>query len=348
MRLYRHFRKFVGGSGWTPVDPSACSATTKGLDDQTIESLTPTRAETGRWFVETTDTLYTNGADYKIVWDATVEGDQVVRTVLFRHVATSAGGAVAPQTPRLLRVVNDLTGESLTVHVAPDPACPDDPVHVLYHVEGEDYSSAGSVVGAGEVQITDLENNTWVAVCAQAVAAADPNAKSLPTAEQWVVCHDGTNLMATALEAVVAALRTSANLRALAPDGNWEREGAGGHVFRRILDGWVGGRCPARAPYLEVDVAQEELAPRPRGDSRGGRAEGIIRIRATALERDDVRELAREVVRTLQGPAARYLGDSAHVLGFRPTIGEVRRLHPVEQCEITLEVGFLTEPGTVL
>jgi len=347
MRLYRHFRKFTGGSGWVAVDPSVCSATTKDQSDQTIEDLSASKAEPGRWFVETNDALYTKGSDYKITWNATIEGEELSRTVAFRHVSAGAG-AVAPATPRLLKVVNDTTGSSITAHVASDPSCPDDPVHVLFHPDGSDYTSGGSVVGSGQVQITGLENNTWVAVAAQAWSASDANARSLPTAEQWVVCHDGTNLMASALEAVIAALRSSANLRALAPGGNWEREGAAGHVFRRILDGWVGGRSPARAPYLEVDIAREDLAPRPRGNNRGGRAKGIIRIRATAPERTGVRELAREVVRTLQGPAARYLGDSAHILGFRPSIGEVRRLHPVEQCEITLEVELLTDPGTTI
>lgn len=347
MRLYRHFRKYTDGAGWAPVDPSTCSATTKDLGGQTIELLTPQRVETGRWGVDTADGLYTAGSDYEILWDATIGGEQLSRTVVFRHVA-AGGGVAAPQTPALLKVVNDLTGDSVTAYVAPDPANPDDPVHVLYHTEGEDYSSAGSTTGQGQVQITGLENNTWVAVAAQAVAAADPNVRSLPAGEQWVVCHDGTNLMVGAMEAVIAALRASANLRALAPDGNWERQDSRGHVFRRIMDGWVGGRSPSRAPYLEVDIAEQALPPRPLGQSRGGKARGTIRIRATAPEHTDIHSLAQEVVRTLQGEAARYLGDPAHVLGFRPTIGEPTTHYPVHQCDVTLALELLTEPGTII
>jgi hypothetical protein len=246
-------------------------------------------------------------------------------------------------------VVNDLTGNSITATVAPDAANPDDPVHVLYRPSGGDYASAGSVSGSsgGSVQITGLANNTWYAVTAQAFAAADSNVRSLPAQEVWAMCHDGTNLLASAHEAVVAALRASANLRAYAADGNWVKADSRGHVLNRILDGWVGGRSPGRAPYIEVDIGEAAVPRRPRGH-RGAWATGAIRIRVTARERDAIHDLVRDVVLCLQSDTNRCLGDGAHVVDFEPSIGAVAYAHPVHQCEITLRVRMLVEQGTVV
>ena len=347
MRLYREFRQYVGGSGWSAVDPSACSAVVKTMGGTPLENLNASKAATGRWYIETTDALYAGGTDYQAVWTATVAGSEFTRTSVFRHVTAGGSGASAPAVPTLVRAANDLTGSSITATVAPAAGNPDDPVDVLVRLSGGDYASAGSVTGAGggSLQIAGLDNNTWYAVNAQARAAADANARSLPAQEVWVMCHDGGNLLASALEAVVAALRGSANLAALAPDGNWARADSRGHVFVRIIDGWAGGRSPARAPYIEADLGEMTLPPRRRGDARGAIATGTLRLRVTARERDDPAAIARDVVRTLQSDANRTLGDPAHVLDVQPAIGPIERKHPVARCEVTLALRLLVEQG---
>ena len=147
MRLYREFSTYDKNGNRTPVDPTSVSAVTKTLGGTTIETFSsPMKDATGRYYVETDDSKYTDGTVYQIAWTATIGGDEFTRTVRFEHQSPSGADTTPPGAPTLTWDHEDRTSTSLTFgHTPPDDADYDHTEVYAFALEGgEDGSATGS------------------------------------------------------------------------------------------------------------------------------------------------------------------------------------------------------------
>ena len=97
MRLYREFSQWVGGVR-TAVNPAAVTVAISTLAAVPVEAPAAVNdGAVGRYYVDTTDALYTDSTDYLVAWQATIGGNTFTRTIRYRH--STAGGGTAPGSP---------------------------------------------------------------------------------------------------------------------------------------------------------------------------------------------------------------------------------------------------------
>jgi len=138
MRIYhRACRRYSGGQ-WQYLTPDSISAETFTLSDQSVESLAVSYdSSTDRYYVTTTDGLYTNGAVYEIRWTVTIDAAPYVISDYFMHQGAQVVES-PPESPQLY-VKEVHAGEAIIgiVH----PSDPDnDYSHTKVYVTGRDGS----------------------------------------------------------------------------------------------------------------------------------------------------------------------------------------------------------------
>ena len=355
-RVTTRFQRLVS-STWSDVDPDADGENYKltleikadgaGAEGDAIVAYSEDdtdwqdyRKAAGQFYYDLDD--LDDATWYEAWWTWTRNGSETknYRPVFYRDTGAEYTSADAPT---LTSVTNDGDGDALTVTVAPATGETTTPIRVLYRKFTGSFASAGTRTGAGTVAISDLDNNTAYCIVAQHENASDANVKSYPSKETWIVCHDTTTLGASVVSGVLAALRGNANLAAYAD--NWAKTDSRRHVFDGIEDGWVGGRSPGRAPFIEVEVDAQSWPIRPRGDVRGIDQTLRVQLRCTHNSTATMSALVSDTVRCLQLDANRYLGMSSNLVSIDPSAGSIEDALLVQRQTIALDIRLIGTPG---
>ncbi|HUU32445.1 MAG TPA: hypothetical protein VMW48_00210 [Vicinamibacterales bacterium] len=353
MRIELEFRDYDPATGTLALtDPASASCFTRpdggGVTVETVADLLDGshKKETGVFFLDTGEGSgsYTDATWYEVVATATMPSGNVM-TDADRHFYYNDTGTatLALSAPTLSGVVNDSTGSSVTATVAPASGQSAHPIRILYHQYGGAVADGGSRTGAGTVQLTGLTENAAYFIQAAHERSTDANQRSYPSDGIWVVCHDGTTLGQSVVAGIIAALRGSANLAALAP--NWAKTDRRKHVFWPLENAWTGGRSPGRAPFVEVEWVTDEFPGRASGVQSSIDLSARVLIRCTASRGGDIDALVSAVRLCLQTDANRYLGMPSNMIGFRPAVAEAEESLLVKRRLLTLELSMVATPG---
>lgn len=353
-RIELVFEQWDYQSGLARVDPSALSILTRpDGGGATIESNANLidgshKKETGVFFYTPTEDggSYSESTWYEIVVTATLPNGTITskaRPFFFETTGTASSNLTAPV---ITKVVNDGDGDAITVTVTAASGQASDPIRILYVVQGGTaFSSGGTRTGDGDVNVTGLDDLTAYDIVAQHEFATDANVRSRPSARVGVVVHDGTRLADTVVTGIVAALRGNANLAAFALDGNWAKSDSRRHVFPKIEEGWVGGRGPGRAPFIEVQWDGGPFPERRTGIHMGLDYDMPLRIRCTVGPKDDIDDFVSDARRALQTDGNKFFGDSAHVVATTFTTGALEESLMMRRREIGVSVAMVATPG---
>ena len=304
------------------------------------------KKETGVYFVDTNeadaDATYATNTWYEIVATWTYGGEE--RTA-YRRFYYAAIAAAALNPPTLDKVVNDGDGDGITVTVTAADGQSTHRIRVIGALQGNVMADLGGRIGSGEIAVTELTNLGAYDIMVIHECPVDPFIKSISSARVGVVCHDNTRLADVIVAGIIASLRADANLADYAGDGNWSKTDARSHVFNGIEDGWVGGRGPGRCPFVEVEWAGGGFASQASGDQVDLDFELPLRLRCTVGPGTDVDTFVMDLRRCLQSSGNRYLGDSAHVLGAKWTVGVLSESMLMRRRDIIGTVRMVAVPG---
>ena len=304
------------------------------------------KKETGVYFIDTAeadaDAAYVASTWYEVVATWTYGGEERTAYRRFYYQSTTTS---ALDPPTLTKVVNDGDGDGITVTVAAANGQGSERIRVIGGAQGSAMADLGGRVGSGEVAVTGLSSLTAYDIVAIHEDASNANVKSISSRRIGIVCHDGTRQADAIIAGIVAALRADANLAAYAGDGNWAKTDARTHVFDHIEDGWIGGRGPGRCPFVEVEWDGGGFGARMSGDVVDLDYELPLRLRCTVGPGTDVDTFVMDLRRCLQTDGNRYLGDSAHVVGARWTVGVLSESMLIKRREITGAIRMIAVPG---
>jgi len=178
MRIYhRACRRYSGGQ-WQYLTPDSISAVTYTLGGQAVESLAVSYdSDTNRYYVITTNGLYTSGMIYEIRWTVTINATPYVVSDYFMHQSAQAIGS-PPESPQLY--VKEIHAGYAIVGII-EPSDPDnDYSHTKVYVSGRDGSF--NIYTAYPPQDVTAQGNAGVEYFAVGVAYDSEGNASEPSA----------------------------------------------------------------------------------------------------------------------------------------------------------------------